>query len=309
MNLDYFWTDNETMPLLQALQRWAEQMTTIKERQVILKNAGIHQALINQLNTDEPQQFAMRLVAQSKDYSFSVRQPNYHPMINFLKHLCQIAENEISYLSDEDFTLFSQLVDQGQEKLKILASRSAVGRIESPKGQAIGTGFLVKKDLLITCYHVLRNHTQAWVRFNYNSQNTARDTDAFAIAIDLNFVSYSGINDFDYALVRLERPPTQIISSLSQKEINTDDIISIIHHPNGELATVSPPGKITEVGQTILHNIPTEHGSSGAPIFNQSWEVIAIHRGNSGIMAARPTDNMTGIPVNQFRDKILPKIS
>nr|WP_293138502.1 serine protease [Okeania sp. SIO3I5] len=179
--------------------------------------------------------------------------------------------------------------------------------MESPKGKAIGTGFIVSKNKLLTCYHVLQNSLEAWARFNYNSQNTACDTNAFIMPLDLSLDTMicSSINDLDYALVRLQNPTSQVILPLNLQEINTGDNIRIIHHPNGDLATVSTLGKIEELSHDLLlHSLTTDQGSSGAPIFNENWEVIAIHRGNIGIMAAQTTEKMTAIPINSFLDKI-----
>jgi V8-like Glu-specific endopeptidase len=53
----------------------------------------------------------------------------------------------------------------------------------------------------------------------------------------------------------------------------------------------------------IDHNVSTDEGSSGAPIFNRDWQLVAIHRGNLGTKrAGRSIDPgiMSGVPLRAF---------
>ncbi len=311
MKLDTFIEQQYRTSLQEALTRWAEEAYNYEKRRNDLRNAGFDNQLIRKftLLNDHAPSLATELVAEFAQPNFNDERPNFHPLVAFLKYLCKKEKQGIYYLSYTDKTLFNQLIKQGEEKVNALRCRSAVVRIESPKGKAIGTGFFVSQNRLLTCYHVLQNRSQAWVRFNYNKQNTARDTDAFVNPLDLSpdTMICSGINELDYVLVGLQNPTSQVILPLNEQEINSGDNIRIIHHPDGDLATVSSLGKITESSHDALwHDLTTDYGSSGAPIFNENWEIIAIHRGNTGIMATQTTDQMTATPINSFLDKIAP---
>ena len=310
MNLESFLEQKDVLPLLGALTRWAMRINTVEYRQSILEIANIHDALFSNLRFDtNAQNFANALIAEFKKYSFSFQQPDYHPMVNLLKYICDSTSAGIGELPDQDFALFKQLVDQGQNKLKALAARSAVGCIESPKKTGNGTGVLVGKDLLLTCNHVFSKSQvqQAWVRFNYFEGNYLADSDVSVFELDLDLVSYD--NQLDYALVRIKGEPRQNIAKSTDTFLNTGQEIRIMHHPKGKPVMISELGKIIEAEEDYLdHSLSTDHGSSGAPIFNRDWKLIAIHRGELGSshpVGSRHLPNVTsGTPIRSFWSKI-----
>ncbi len=310
MNLESFLDQKDVLPLLGSLTRWSKRVNTVEDRHNILESANIHDALFNHLRFDtNAQQFANALIAEFKKYPFSFQKPNYHPMVNLLKHLCDCTSAGIDELPDQDFELFQQLVDRGQNKLKALAARNAVGCIESPKKKGIGTGVLVGKDLLLTCNHVFTKSQvqKAWVRFNYFKDNYLADSDVSVFELDLDLVSYD--NQLDYSLVRIKGQPRQTIVKSVDTFLNTGDEIRIMHHPKGKPMVISELGRIIEAEEDYLdHSVYTEHGSSGAPIFNRDWELIAIHRGELGSShpaGSRRSPNVTsGTPIRSFWNKI-----
>jgi hypothetical protein len=288
MNLESFLEQKDVLPLLGALTCWFKRINTVEERQNVFETADIHDALFSNLRFDtNAQKFANALIAEFKKYSFSFQRPNYHPMVNLLKHMCDRTYVGIDELPEQDFALFKQLVDQGQEKLKALAARSSVGCIESPKKTGIGTGILVGKDLLLTCNHVFSKSQvqQALVRFNYFEGNYLADSDVSVFELDLDLVSYD--NQLDYALVRIKGEPRQTVAKFIDAFLNTGQEISIMHHPQGKPMVISQLGKIIEAEEDYL---------------------IAIHRGELGSShpaASRHLPNVTsGTPVRCFWSKI-----
>ena len=249
---------------------------TTDARLNLLENAEFERVLIAKLKPElPPNKFANELVAEFRRYRLDRRRLNYHPMVNLLKHLCDSAE--IYSLSDEE-DLFRHLVEQGENNLKALGVRSCVGRIESPKGTGIGTGVLVGKNLLLTCYHVFSKTgvEQAWVRFGYKTGSYGLE-DVFEL--DLSYVSYH--NRPDYALVRIQGKPQEPIVPPINAILAEDQEIRVIHHPLGQPVVISV-GKIMQVGEDYIdHNISTDEGSSGAPIFNLQWELVGIHQGRN----------------------------
>jgi len=184
MNPDVFLEQKDVSPLIAALTRWSQQVIIASDRQDVLNNSGIHQALLNQIKFDNKAPlFANNLVAELKKYSFSYQKADYHPLVNLLQHLCDRAQSEIDELPEEDIALFGKLLEEGKDKLNALASRHAVGRIESPKGTGIGTGVLIKPDLLLTCNHVFTKSQakKAWVRFNCKSGTLPLDNYLFEL--------------------------------------------------------------------------------------------------------------------------------
>ncbi|MEQ9484100.1 trypsin-like peptidase domain-containing protein [Coleofasciculus sp. F4-SAH-05] len=87
----------------------------------------------------------------------------------------------------------------------------------------------------------------------------------------------------------------------------------LIHHPRGQYVVVSGLGQIVQVGEDYIdHNVSTDEGSSGAPIFNRDWQLVAIHRGNLGIgRAGRSLEAGTtsGVPLRAFWKHIQTSLS
>ena len=67
--------------------------------------------------------------------------------------------------------------------------------------------------------------------------------------------------------------------------------VSIIHHPNGDIAKVDSGAKVTATtAARVFHALETDDGSSGAPVFvakegeakEMEAHVVAVHCGASG---------------------------
>lgn len=310
MNPELFLEQTDVVPLTLALNQFALKVNDASDRQEVLESAGIDIALLSNLKLGATStKFAPALVAAFRAYSVSNQRLDYHPMVSLLKYLCDLAP--IYGLADRDVALFTRLAEQGQENLKTLAARSAVGRIESPKGTSIGTGVLIGKNLLLTCDHIFSKSQakQAWVRFNYKSGSYDLDSDVFEL--DLDRAMRSG--QLDYALVRVKGEPRQRTANLIDAILDSSQEIRLIHHPQGQHLVVSGLGQVVQVGDEYIdHNISTDEGSSGAPIFNRDWQLVAIHRGNLGIgRAGRSLEPGTtsGVPLRAFWKNIQTQLS
>lgn len=308
MNPETFLAQDDVPLLVQALVAFAFEIDAAVERKEALVNAGIHFAFRSKLTyATSPQGFANQLVAHFREYRASNQQPAYHPMISFLDYLLKTRE-----LEDRDRELFNRLVRRGLENFDGLTSLSAVGRIEAPPGMAVGTGVLVGRQLLLTCKHVFERIFEqgldhAWVRFGYKVGKYGIEMgDLFEV--DVRDVprhhAQPGLTP-DYALVRIIGRPQYHTVLLFNGPLNTTQSVRLVHHPRGEPAQISDVGQIVQAHKDhIKHNIKVDYGSSGAPIFDQSWRVVAIHRG--ALRPGRsPVPGLTeGLPLYSIWDDI-----
>lgn len=287
--------------LVQALKTFALEVDTPEGRKDILTNAGIHLSFRTRLTYETSSfLFANRLVAAFREYRVSAHQPAYHPMVSLLEYLLQTHE-----LEDHDRLLFTRLVKQGKDNFAGLAARDAVGRIESPSGEAIGTGVYVGNQWLLTCRHVIEHvfehgRERAWIRFGYKMGRWGTESgELFELNIK-NFYQDAIVSegDFDYALVKIIDKIDFPVARLSHRMFSPQQEIRLIHHPRGEPVHISNVGVVVQVEQEFIkHNVEVDYGSSGAPIFDLDWNVIALHRGVMALSHPSALGITEGVPL------------
>lgn len=184
----------------------------------------------------------------------------------------------------------------------------SVGRIQikDTSGSLVGygTGFLVSPQLLMTNNHVLPSHQEAassQVEFNYQLGLDGQQLTSVCFDLDPNALF---ITDelLDYTLVAVKRVNRRgaDLSSFgwyrlveAEGKIIIGESVSIIQHPSGELKQVAlRENQLIDVLPNFLHyQTDTAPGSSGSPVFNDQWEVVALHH--------------SGVPERDSRGRIL----
>lgn len=153
-----------------------------------------------------------------------------------------------------------------------------------------GTGFLVSPELLLTNHHVLGSpdlarqvvaEFAAEVDVDYRPRSTVRyrlDPGAFFV---------SG-RELDFTLVRVlpgadGQPPGAAFGwnplLRTQGKIVTGEPVNLIGHPMGRLKEITiRASRVDQQTEDFLqYSADTERGSSGSPVFNDQWEVVALH--------------------------------
>ncbi|MEZ5453854.1 MAG: endonuclease [Thiothrix sp.] len=153
-----------------------------------------------------------------------------------------------------------------------------------------GTGFLVSPRLLLTNNHVLANATDAsnsQAEFNFETgENGSIETSAsFALDPDSLFLTDEAL---DYTLVALRPDPALAaygwlpLPDTPAKPL-LGEWLNIIQHPNGEPKQLALRENqvVDELEQFLHYRTDTAPGSSGSPVCNDRWEVVALH--HSGV--------------------------
>lgn len=304
-------TEEEVDTLVAALYHFvASYNLDILKNCLILKNVDITGIKF------ENEDCIPLVVARLEESEVSYKSPYYvpyHPLVSLLKLLIEVYGENIDY---DDVQFFEKLIIRGEGYLNAIAAYRSVGRIESPQNKPFGTGVLVKEDGkygVLTCYHVLKDilaaKKDAWIRFDYKRRGpVVQAGKLFKLDIGRG-VSFD--RDLDYAFVNLTRPVNRAAAFLTRDEVLSEgEEIRLIHHPEEDPLDISHEGKIIQVGEKyILHNIEAvRKGSSGAPIFNRKWEVVAIHRGRPSNLNLDP-DTTAGVPVRAIWNRLSPRPS
>ncbi|AFZ38292.1 DNA/RNA non-specific endonuclease (plasmid) [Stanieria cyanosphaera PCC 7437] len=173
---------------------------------------------------------------------------------------------------------------------------NAVARIIFRDGEPRGTGFLVSDQLLLTNNHVIEDKDRATgliVEFRYEIRlgETAPAPIRFELDSSTFFVTEDR-DDLDFTLIALGRQLTPGVNltdfgccpiSSSSAKHSVGEPVTIVQHPDGYYKqVVLRENRIVHRGDNVLHYIAdTEGGSSGSPVFNDAWQVVALHHWGS----------------------------
>lgn len=174
-----------------------------------------------------------------------------------------------------------------------------VGRIVTKLGGgrlSLGTGFMVSPRLLMTNHHVLTSAdiaARSTIEFDFQRDRLGRAVPVRTFRLDptVFFLNDKGL---DFALVAVSPDglghPLQhygwcpLIKDAGK--IVAGEPINIIQHPKGEMKqVVIRENRLIDPfeGRDLFfhYEADTEPGSSGSPVFNDQWEVVALH--HSGV--------------------------
>lgn len=211
-----------------------------------------------------------------------------------------------------------------------VAATKPVGRVaikfEQMPDAGYGTGFLVSPSLFMTNNHVIdskESATRLEAQFNYQY-----GLDASAL---LQPVSYEFDPDgffytdpaLDFTLIRVK--PRSVLptgggvptSALAGVEFGFLKLTTSYFYSEGQLANVvqHPQGRPKEVAlhdneivsihdKVVRYRSDTEPGSSGSPVFNNSWKVIALHHSAGDEDPSGGWLNNEGVRIDKIIDHI-----
>ncbi len=168
--------------------------------------------------------------------------------------------------------------------LKVARSVAYIG-INTLIDAGSGTGFLVAPDLLLTNNHVIPHiHVlpSSIFRFNYedNFLGEAQPVSEYRAKVGGIFHT-NGARDMDYTIVQLEGEPGKAWGwlPLQNQTITRDERVNIIQHAGGRPKQVSLQNNFVEYvgGNVVQYVTSTLPGSSGSPVLNDAWQVVAVH--------------------------------
>lgn len=170
---------------------------------------------------------------------------------------------------------------------------TSVCRILTPIGR--GTGFMIGPGLLMTNNHVIPNveiANQSVAEFNYELDALGNELPSFRYTINADVFHTSDQRLLDYTIVGIhsntELPALEKWGTLKLNATALpfpNEHVTIIQHPQGGFKKIAiTANQIVNRDKHYLHyTTDTMRGSSGSPVLNDAWEVIATHHAYGGI--------------------------
>ena len=134
-----------------------------------------------------------------------------------------------------------------------------------------GTGFFIKKDLVVTCAHILINKEEISDNIYGNFYHNDKTFILELVSID---------DELDTALLKTKNIDSTPVK-LEEKEVETGETVYSIGNAIGQGLTIVS-GNISDAQRVIngipyiLHTAPVNHGNSGGPLFNEKGNVIGM---------------------------------
>ncbi|MEO1016639.1 MAG: serine protease [Pseudomonadota bacterium] len=233
----------------------------------------------------------------------------------------QVARKKATDLRDDPQTLddqmFERILGSSRDLLSIeffeqgLWAAASVGLV-STDGSENGTGFLVGPNVMMTNWHVLETAEMAarsdlTLDFEANRFGPHKNVQIFPCNPKALFVANP---ELDYALVAISPNAIQgakladygflpLIGRMGKAVAG--EYVNIVQHPGGkakqicvrnnrilDLPGTAPKPGAAELDPFLLYEADTERGSSGSPVCNDQWEVVALHH------AALPKNAVAG---------------
>ncbi len=226
----------------------------------------------------------------------------------------QVTADRVQSLAPDEFRQLVQERVLGQNDLMpvsyleyALRVARSVGRViirsNSLRVTGYGTGSMVSPRLLMTNNHVLSTSQEArlsQIEFNYQSDLDGKMRSAQSYELDPD-TFFTTDRELDYTIVAVQESSGDrpAVSSFGwnplieeQGKVIIGEYVNIIQHPAGEPKQLAlRENRVVDLLDDFLHYLTdTAPGSSGAPVFNDRWELVGLH--HSGVPARDNSGNI-----------------
>lgn len=170
---------------------------------------------------------------------------------------------------------------------------------KSPAGQPVrylGTGWLIGPNHVITNHHVINARSPgeaaasaadfakqaltAAIEFDYDDANMQPLAVECAHLLAADNVLDFAILELKPSAAPLDRPPLPLSGNPIVVAPDTPLPVNIIQHPGGQTKQIAIRNNLAALlnGNDLSYFTDTEGGSSGSPVCNDDWRVIALHK-------------------------------
>lgn len=206
----------------------------------------------------------------------------------------QLVDPELRPASDEDERREQERLIQ--EKVHKVAdflpasflrdgASSARGVCRISTETSLGTGFLIARGILMTNNHVLETKEVAAASVAEFGFEEGRDLQRVPIEPDRLFITDEGL---DFTIVACDDQILNGIEPIPLRRnpalVTRHERVNVIQHPRGRRKEVAlHDNRVLRVlDKVVRYRTDTEPGSSGSPVFNNEWDLVALHHAGVG---------------------------
>lgn len=194
------------------------------------------------------------------------------------------SELERQIVADQETLLDIVFLAVGLERARSVCHL----KVKIGRRRYVGTGFRISDDLILTNHHVLFQDIEgdvtraseviAWFDYEVERDGSIRQ----AVVIPCDPESIVAGADRDWAVIKAAEPIPDRFPPLpidTVVDLEPDDRVYIIQHPSGRPKMIGMHHNIVRWidDDVIQYWTDTEAGSSGSPVFDGQWNVVALH--------------------------------
>lgn len=196
----------------------------------------------------------------------------------------EIRADALEKIMEQQSTLLPiSFLEIGLEKARSIAKVELADK-------SSGTGFLTKNNFLVTNHHVIGNAQQAKTasaQFNYQQSSTGLELPRTVMQFDPDSGFATSFDD-DWTVIKIKGDANAEWGVIELTPINIGKTawVNIIQHPGGGAKQIALYHNIVAYAdeKRVQYLTDTMPGSSGSPVFDSQWRLVAVHHSGGWIL-------------------------